>query len=156
VLPNAPNPEQFEANVGTRGFMTAHSSDESYHVEGVVNIPLVQNRLALRVVGYKDDIAGYVDNVSPAQAAVDYSGALGLPDGTLVTPATPAFTHKDINSEGHVGCAHFPAVARNGPPAFRSRLHVQMCSSTASRMPIRRWVSTSSGARSISSRQAVR
>jgi len=99
VLPNAPNPEQFEANVGTRGFMTAHSSDESYHVEGVVNIPLVHDRLALRVVGYKDDIAGYVDNVSPAQAAVDYSGALGLPDGTLVTPAVPAFTHKDINSE---------------------------------------------------------
>jgi outer membrane receptor protein involved in Fe transport len=99
TIPKAPNPEQFEASIGTRGFTTAHSSDESYHVEGVVNIPLVRDRLALRVVGYKDDIAGYVDNVSPAQASVDYSGALGLPDGMLVTPAIPAFTHKDINSE---------------------------------------------------------
>ena len=99
TIPNAPNVENFEASVGTRGFTTAHSSDASYHVEGVVNIPLVQDKLALRLVGYKDDIAGYLDNVSPAQAAVDYSAALGLPDGTLVTPATPAFTRKDINAE---------------------------------------------------------
>lgn len=99
TIPNAPNPEQFEASVGTRGFTTAHSSDESYHVEGVVNIPLVQDKLAVRFVGYKDDVAGFIDNVSPAQPSVDYSGALGLPDGTLVTPAIAAFTHKDINSE---------------------------------------------------------
>jgi len=99
TIPNAPDPERFEADVGTRGFATAHSSDASYHVEGVVNLPLVQDKLALRLVGYKDDIAGYLDNVSPAQPAVDYSAALGLPDGSLVTPATPAFTRKDINAE---------------------------------------------------------
>ena len=99
TIPNAPDVEKFEANVGTRGFTTAHSSDTSYHVEGMVNFPLVENRLALRLVGYKDDIAGFIDNVSPAQPAVDYSASLGLPDGTLVTPATPAFTRKDINSE---------------------------------------------------------
>jgi iron complex outermembrane recepter protein len=99
TIPMAPNVEQFEAELGTRGFTTAHSGDESYHVEGVVNIPLVHDRLALRLVGYKDDIAGYVDNISTAQPAVDWSAGFGLPDGTLVTPAIPAFTRKDINSE---------------------------------------------------------
>src|SRR5689334_3392140 len=43
TIPMAPNVEQFEAELGTRGFTTAHSGDESYHVEGVVNIPLVHD-----------------------------------------------------------------------------------------------------------------
>jgi iron complex outermembrane recepter protein len=99
TIPNAPDAEAFAASAGTRGFATAHSNDASYHVEGMVNIPLVQDRLALRLVGYKDDIAGYLDNVSPAVPSVDFSSALETPDGTLVTPAIPAFTRRDINSE---------------------------------------------------------
>jgi outer membrane receptor protein involved in Fe transport len=99
IIPAAPDPTQFLANLGTRGFTTAHSSDQSYHVEGTVNLPLVKDRLALRVVGYKDDVAGYIDNVVSAQPAVDYSAALNLPDGLLVTPAINAFTRKDVNSE---------------------------------------------------------
>lgn len=99
TIPMAPNVERFEVELGTRGFTTAHSSDESYHVEGVVNIPLVHDKLALRFVGYQDEIAGYVDNVAPAQDAVDYSDVLGLPAGSLVTPAIAAFTRKDINAE---------------------------------------------------------
>jgi outer membrane receptor protein involved in Fe transport len=103
TIPNAPDASAFSASAATRGFATAHSSDASYHVEGVVNLPLVQDRLALRLVGYKDDIAGYIDNVSPAQASTDFSAAVGAPDGTLVTPATPAFTRRDINSENTWG-----------------------------------------------------
>jgi iron complex outermembrane recepter protein len=99
IIPTAPNLSNFEANVGMRGFTTAHSEDGSYHLEGTVNIPLVQDRLALRLVAYKDDIAGYIDNISPARDPIDYSANLGLPDGTLVTPGIPAITRKDINSE---------------------------------------------------------
>ncbi|GFE87584.1 TonB-dependent receptor [Steroidobacter agaridevorans] len=99
ILPAAPDASGFEAHVGARGFTTAHSSDASYHVEGTVNIPLITDRLALRVVGYQDEIAGYIDNKFAGQPSVDYGAALGLPDGLLVTPAVPAFTRKDINSE---------------------------------------------------------
>ena len=99
IVPAAPDATQFDFDLGTRGFTTAHSSDESYHVEGAVNIPLVQDRLALRVVGYKDDIAGYIDNIVPAQDPVDYSEVFELPPGTLVTPAVTASTQKDINRE---------------------------------------------------------
>ncbi len=95
IIPNAPDATGFEANVGARGFTTAHSSDPSYHVEGTVNIPLITDQLALRVVAYQDDTAGYIDNKFAGQAAVDYSGGAGV----LVTPAIPAFTRKDINSE---------------------------------------------------------
>jgi iron complex outermembrane recepter protein len=101
ILPTSPNLTQYEADVGTSGFATAHSSHGSYHAEGVLNLPLVSDRLAVRLVGYKDDIAGYIDNVVPNQPAVDYSGnpALQLPLGTVVTPAVTGFSRKDINRE---------------------------------------------------------
>jgi iron complex outermembrane receptor protein len=99
IIPNAPDLEEFAAEVGARGFTTAHSDDASYHVEGAVNIPLVTNKLALRLVGYQDDIAGYIDNTFAGQPEIDWSAAFGAPDGTLVVPAIPAFTRRDINSE---------------------------------------------------------
>ncbi|MEP7242735.1 MAG: TonB-dependent receptor [Gammaproteobacteria bacterium] len=105
IIPAAPNFEGFDANVGLRGFTTAHSSDTSYHVEGMVNVPLVTDKLAARVVVYRDQIAGYIDNTFKGQEAVDYSGPLGqalgvpLPPGTLVSPAIAPFTRHDIDSE---------------------------------------------------------
>jgi iron complex outermembrane receptor protein len=99
VIPMAPNLQEFSADVGVRGFTTAHSDDASYHAEGAVNIPLVTDKLALRVVGYKDDIAGYIDNTFEGQPEIDWSAGLGLPDGSLVSPAIAAFKRRDINSE---------------------------------------------------------
>jgi iron complex outermembrane receptor protein len=99
TIPAAPDLESFSVDLGTRGFTTAHSDDWSYHVEGVTNIPLIREKLALRLVAYQDDIAGYIDNVVPEQPAVDYGAVFGLPDGLLVTPAVSAFTRRDINSE---------------------------------------------------------
>jgi outer membrane receptor protein involved in Fe transport len=99
IIPNAPDLQEFAADVGVRGFTTAHSDDASYHVEAAVNIPLVTDKLALRVVGYQHDIAGYIDNTFPGQPEIDWSSAFGAPDGTLVVPAIPAFRNRDINSE---------------------------------------------------------
>jgi outer membrane receptor protein involved in Fe transport len=99
VIPKSANLQEFEANVGVRGFNTAHSEDASYHAEATVNIPLVTDKLALRVVGYKDDIAGYIDNTFAGQPEIDWSAALGAPDGTLVSPAIAPFHRRDINNE---------------------------------------------------------
>jgi iron complex outermembrane receptor protein len=99
IIPAAPDPTKTEVNAAARGFTTAHSGDGSYHVEGVLNLPLIKDRLGLRLVAYKDDIAGYIDNVVADQPSQDYSAAFGAPDGTLVTPAIAAFTKKDINRE---------------------------------------------------------
>jgi iron complex outermembrane receptor protein len=99
VIPNAPDLQEFDANVGVRGFTTAHSDDTSYHVEGTVNIPLVTDKLALRVVAYQDDIAGYIDNTFAGQPEIDWSSAFGAPEGTLVIPEIAPFTRRDINSE---------------------------------------------------------
>ena len=99
VIPKAPNLQEFEADVGVRGFTTAHSDDASYHAEAAVNIPLVTDKLALRVVGYKDDIAGFIDNNFEGQPAIDWSAGLEAPAGTLVSPAIAPFHRRDINGE---------------------------------------------------------
>ena len=99
IVPNAPNLSDFQVNMDARGWSTAHSRDGSEHFEGVLNIPLVSEQLAARLVAYQDHIAGYLDNIVPAAAPFDYSAALQAPDGTLVIPGHGAFTRKDINSE---------------------------------------------------------
>jgi len=99
ILPAPPDLNRTEVKTGARGWTTAHSGDGSYHVEGVLNLPLLPSQLAVRWVAYKDDIAGYIDNVVPAQPSVDYGDGFGLPPGTVATPAIAAFKKKDINRE---------------------------------------------------------
>jgi len=99
IIPAAPQLDKIEGHLGVRGFSTTHSSEESYHAEGVLNLPLIADRLAARVVAYGDSIGGYIDNVFPGQEAVDYSDAYELPPGTLVTPAIAAFERNDIDTE---------------------------------------------------------
>lgn len=99
IVPAAPDLRDFEVDLGMSGAFTAQSDDASHHLESTINIPLVTDRLALRLVGYKDDVAGYIDNVSPARESIDYSADFELPERTLIRPATPAFTRKDIDSE---------------------------------------------------------
>jgi iron complex outermembrane recepter protein len=106
TMPAMPNLNDFQVNLDTRGWSTAHSSDGSAHIEGVVNLPLIDDRLAVRLVGYKDYISGYINNVVPAAAANDVSAIAGfaltgapLPPGTVVVPGRPAFSRDDTNSE---------------------------------------------------------
>lgn len=133
VIPRAPELDEFAVELGTRGFTTAHSKDESYHVEGAVNLPLVRDRLALRVVGYQDDVAGYIDNVAPVQppnywteifeSIVETSkklppGTVEFPDGSLLTPLIEPFRREDINTEDTWGAR----AALRWEPTERLRL----------------------------------
>ena len=99
IMPNAPNLDDFQINAAARGWSTAHSGGGSEHFEGVINLPIVSERLGARLVAYQDHIAGFLDNIVPAADAFDYSAGLQLPPGTLVIPGHAAFTRKDINSE---------------------------------------------------------
>ena len=99
VVPMAPNLTDLQVNADLRGWNTAHSDNQSAHVEGVLNLPIVSDKLAVRLVAYQDNIAGYIDNAVPSAAPFDYSAALGAPPGTLVIPGHEAFTRKDVNSQ---------------------------------------------------------
>jgi iron complex outermembrane receptor protein len=62
-IPNAPNLEQIEGKVEIGFSNTSDSGSENYNLAGVVNVPLVKDTLAIRLVGYNYNYSGYVDNI---------------------------------------------------------------------------------------------
>jgi iron complex outermembrane receptor protein len=71
IVPNAANPSRFEGRVETTLSTTRHGGF-NYDVNAMVNAPIVQDKLALRVVGYKVRKDGFIDKVP----AIDSFGAL--------------------------------------------------------------------------------
>lgn len=62
LITNQPDASGFDSKAQA----TVSNTDEgamNYSLKGMVNIPLVEDRLALRVVGYYNDFSGYIDNV---------------------------------------------------------------------------------------------
>lgn len=58
-----PNLEEFEATITPEFSNIEHSDDNSSEISGMINLPLIQGELGLRIVGYDGEEAGYVDNV---------------------------------------------------------------------------------------------
>lgn len=59
---NRPDPTGFDADLG--GLVsTTEDGGENFHVDGMVNIPLVEDTFALRAVGWHTDEDGFIDNL---------------------------------------------------------------------------------------------
>jgi len=89
IVTNKPDPTGFSANAD---FMVraGEESDASYEVSGFVNMPLIENKFAVRLVGFSAEDGGFIDNVfgvSPQQGTKDNSNVVG----------------KNINNVEHTG-----------------------------------------------------
>ncbi|HZW60023.1 MAG TPA: TonB-dependent receptor [Woeseiaceae bacterium] len=62
IVTNKADPSAFAANVSA-SVSSGSTSDNSYDLSGVLNIPLVKDKLALRLVGFSAEDGGYIDNV---------------------------------------------------------------------------------------------
>ncbi|MGB0188846.1 MAG: TonB-dependent receptor [Aequoribacter sp.] len=62
LITNKPNVAEFEGNVSAEYSQTAKGEDSS-KVEAMINIPLIDNKLAIRGAFYSDNRGGYIDNV---------------------------------------------------------------------------------------------
>jgi iron complex outermembrane receptor protein len=62
VIYNKPSAEEFGASVEAQASTTKGGSQGSY-LKGMGNIPLIQGKLAARIVAFTEDRAGYIDNV---------------------------------------------------------------------------------------------
>jgi outer membrane receptor protein involved in Fe transport len=72
-ITNKPDPTEFSGNIDLM-MRTGSESAESYDVSGYVNIPLAEDKFALRLVGFSATDGGYIDNVfgvSPQQGGFD-------------------------------------------------------------------------------------
>ncbi len=85
IVTNKPNPGQFEAVLDgeVRG---GDHSDLSYRGSMVFNIPLMDDKLALRLVGYNDRDGGFIDNIyghTPDESPLKGPGFYPAGFGTL-------------------------------------------------------------------------
>lgn len=64
-IPNAPDLKDMAANVTVGRSLTARGGDANTSLTGMINIPLAQDRLALRIAAYDMHNGGYVDNIAP-------------------------------------------------------------------------------------------
>jgi len=106
IISKKPNLEEFEGRADAEIGVTRYSGDENYKVSGVLNVPVVENKLGVRVVGYGDSTAGFIDNnqigVKDANG-VDTYGFRGqvlfepTPDFSLLASATYQNVQSDHN-----------------------------------------------------------
>ena len=67
IIPNAPKLDALEGSIATRYSNTADAGGDSYSVQAVINIPVIEDKLAVRGVAYRFDNSGFVDNVAASQ-----------------------------------------------------------------------------------------
>ena len=61
-IPNRPQYDAFALETGATALTVKESDDMGWQVDGMINVPLVEDRLALRVAGLYLDRQGYIDN----------------------------------------------------------------------------------------------
>ena len=81
VLPAAPQLSEIEGKVSARYSQTGEAGDDNTMLQGMINVPLIEDELAMRVVAYQFDNSGYINNVAssqpfPASAAAEANGGV--------------------------------------------------------------------------------
>jgi outer membrane receptor protein involved in Fe transport len=62
IITNKPDPNHFSAFADAT-IKAGSDSEESYDIAGMVNLPLVEDKFAIRLVGFSAHDGGYIDNV---------------------------------------------------------------------------------------------
>jgi outer membrane receptor protein involved in Fe transport len=68
---NKPKLDRFGASLLLDGSQTTDGGG-NYAVKGMVNLPLVEDKLAMRVVAYRDDLSGFIDNTLRDKSDYNY------------------------------------------------------------------------------------
>jgi outer membrane receptor protein involved in Fe transport len=74
-LPNAPQYDSLELDLGGGFRLLQDSSDFGWQTDGMINVPVIEDKLAVRLAGFYHDKAGYLDNKFEEDANHEQSGA---------------------------------------------------------------------------------
>lgn len=101
LITNKPVYNEFMAGVDA-SVATTHKGSDSNSVEGYVNIPLIDDRLAMRAVFYNALEGGYIDNVFGENAYTEDD--VGFPAGAVSTVVNNlALVEEDFNDAIYTG-----------------------------------------------------
>lgn len=84
-ITNKPDASAFEARLQLDGSMV-EDGDPNSSIKGMVNIPLIDNELALRLVGYQNSQGGFIDNAYLGKDASCYQRDLPNPENGALMP----------------------------------------------------------------------
>ena len=69
-ITNSPDLTETSGELGI-GFNNIDGGGNGYELNGVVNLPIVEDKLALRVVASTEDIAGWIDNTATGESDIN-------------------------------------------------------------------------------------
>ena len=143
IITNQPSLAGFSGGVDVQGNTVSHGG-QGYVYEGFVNIPL-GDRAAIRLVGFDEDDAGFIDNVYATRtfatsgqtinnaryAANDFDGShtyggraalkVELNDSWTVTPTVMAQEHRTTGINAYEPDVGYLKVERFGPDSMHDR-----------------------------------
>ncbi|BFM17977.1 TonB-dependent receptor [Maricurvus nonylphenolicus] len=77
MILNKPDLQDFEAKAEVTAINTKNS-DIGYRVRGAINLPLIEDKLALRVVGSSEEKKGWIDNIATGEDGVNDTDSWSL------------------------------------------------------------------------------
>ncbi|QXQ06773.1 TonB-dependent receptor [Sphingosinicellaceae bacterium] len=86
LVTRKPDLQAFGGKVEATGYAVAHGSP-SYDVKGVVNVPLITDKAALRVLAYRTDFGGYIDNTTTGEKDLNHVRSSGVRAALRLVPA---------------------------------------------------------------------
>ncbi|MEM1110977.1 MAG: TonB-dependent receptor [Pseudomonadota bacterium] len=105
MILNSPNLSEFEAKAEAT-VMDTENADLGYRVRGAINVPIIEDRLAARIVGTTQDTPGWIDNVATGEDGVNDSDSWSL-RGLFLWQFTEAFSgelllmHDEVDTDGY-------------------------------------------------------
>jgi iron complex outermembrane recepter protein len=76
LITNKPDPSGFRSKVEL-GLSSTRGGDDGNNAAGMVNVPLVQDKLAMRAVAYRREIGGFIDNLHRNEKNINGETATG-------------------------------------------------------------------------------
>jgi outer membrane receptor protein involved in Fe transport len=107
IITNKPNASAF-SGYGEATLRTMEEGEGSYDVNGALNIPLVEDRLALRVTGYDAEDGGFIDNIlgTTPGGTVDNADVAGDDINTSHTTGARIAARWEINADWSATAAY--------------------------------------------------
>ena len=90
IITNKPDASAFDMNISA-GFEAVEHGDEGYSVDAAINVPLVADTLALRLVGWQKELGGYIDQYAGLNGATEIKDAndAEVTGGRIMARLTP-------------------------------------------------------------------
>ena len=90
IITNKPDASAFDMNISA-GMETVEHGDEGYSVNAAINVPLIADTLALRLVGWQKEQGGYIDQYAGLNAPTELKDANDseITGGRIMARLTP-------------------------------------------------------------------